>query len=293
MDEHHAFERLISLAKRELSADDVRLLARGDDVPDAPNVVVSRLPDGRHLVASFRTAPDDREALSRRLSMLASTFEGALGGPASERGRSRPPTASSLHEELRALATRARAVDAFVVDVDSPVVWGSASTRAKPRTSGENLLREVTSEEFLQRNDSSGYLPTDETDPLRDASTANLHRIAPDESSPLLAPDADLDEPEMTTRVIAHLRRLPALNELHKGRHLRHVEREGIFYLALSFSGIYVLAFVFDGPFDELRAERAAHESLPRIERLVLALPPLDPDPEPMNGVVAFRRRRK
>jgi len=41
------------------------------------------------------------------------------------------------------------------------------------------------------------------------------------------------------------------------------------------------------------RAERAAQESLPRIERLVLALPPLDPDPQPMGGVVALRRPRR
>jgi hypothetical protein len=45
--------------------------------------------------------------------------------------------------------------------------------------------------------------------------------------------------------------------------------------------------------FDELRAERATHEALPRIERLVAALPPLDPEPQPMGGVIAFRRQRK
>jgi hypothetical protein len=50
---------------------------------------------------------------------------------------------------------------------------------------------------------------------------------------------------------------------------------------------------VFDGEFDELRAERAAQESLPRIERLVLALPPLDPDPQPVGGVAALRRPRR
>ena len=68
---------------------------------------------------------------------------------------------------------------------------------------------------------------------------------------------------------------------------------ENDYDLVLSFSGIYLLAVIFEGQFDELRAERAMQESLPRIERLVLALPPLDPGPEPMGGVVAFRRRRR
>jgi hypothetical protein len=71
------------------------------------------------------------------------------------------------------------------------------------------------------------------------------------------------------------------------------VQADGPYYLALSFSGIYLLCLVFDAPFDELRAERAAHESLARIERLVLALPPLDPEPQPMGGVISFRKRRR
>jgi hypothetical protein len=51
---------------------------------------------------------------------------------------------------------------------------------------------------------------------------------------------------------------------------------------------------VFAGEFDELRAERAVLESLHRIERLVLALPPLDPDPPRQGaGVIAMGRPRR
>ena len=98
-----------------------------------------------------------------------------------------------------------------------------------------------------------------------------------------------------TRRAISLVRGLPTLEGVHKGRHLRHVERsDDTFLLALSFTGIYILCLVFEGDFDELRAERAAADALPRIERLVLALPPLDPDPpQPMGGVVALRGRRR
>src|SRR4029078_998958 len=89
------------------------------------------------------------------------------------------------------------------------------------------------------------------------------------------------EEPEITQRAIALIRKLPSLALLHKGLHLRQVSRDESYYLVLSFSSIYLLCMIFDGDFDELRAERAAQESLPRIERLVLALPPLEPDPGP------------
>src|SRR4051812_11944609 len=110
-DDNSVFERFVTLAKRELQADDVRMLALGEATPEAPNVLVTRLSDGRHVVASFASAPKDREALERRLSMLASTFAEALAAPPSEKTRARPRPANSLHEELKALAARARAID--------------------------------------------------------------------------------------------------------------------------------------------------------------------------------------
>jgi hypothetical protein len=83
------------------------------------------------------------------------------------------------------------------------------------------------------------------------------------------------------------------LATLRKGKHLRHVERMGKGpYIAHSFAGIYLLVLAYAAPFDELRAERAIAESLPRIEHLVLALPPLDPSPSAGAGVLKMRRPR-
>lgn len=320
-------ERFLTLAQRELSADDVRLLAPGDAPPDAANVVVARLRDGRHVVASFAAAPKDPEALTRRLAMLAGTFADILEGPPSERTRARPPIVISLHEELKALAARAIAHDVVVIDGDSPVVWGCASVPSSPRARNEMLLRDVSDRELAAQDEPSApaglhAVPAaDDSGPLQGPTApTGVLRMAPPpaESAPMLVhahrdrdhdhgedqgqrpghelPHADADEPvepEITRRAIALIRNLPSLDLLHKGRHLRHVSREGSYYLVLSFSSIYLLCLVFDGEFDELRAERAAQESLPRVERLVLALPPLDPDPQPMGGVIALRRPRR
>lgn len=323
------YERFLSLAQRELSADDVRLLAPGEAPPAAENVVVAKLRDGRHVVASFAAAPKDGEALTRRLAMLAGTFADALGSPPSERTKARAPVGSSLHEELKALAVRAQAHDVVVIDGDSPVVWGCASISSSPRARNELLLRDVSDRELSAHDEPSSpgglHAVPDESGPLQDPTApTGVLRMAPPpaESGPMLGDrgddhirDRDLDrphapqpdephdhepgphtddhEPEITRRAIASIRSLPTLDLLHKGRHLRHVSRDESYYLVLSFSSIYLLCMVFDGEFDELRAERAAQESLPRVERLVLALPPLDPDPQPMGGVVALRRPRR
>ena len=313
-DDTSVFERFITLAKRELQADDVRLLALGEATPEADNVLVSRLGDGRHVVASFASPPKDRDALERRLSMLASTFADALAAPPSEKMRSRPRAATSLHEELKALAVRARAIDVVVIDTDSPVVWGCASVPARPRARSELLLRDVSDRELAARvDDESGPLQDVAADLAAavDASVIDLaerrrdSQPIPTESARVVSevydaedqtsPEEELpEEMEKTRRAIAFVRDLPSLDGLHKGRHLRHVERSTTHFLALSFSGIYILCLVFDGDFDELRAERAAADALPRIERLVLALPPLDPGPpQPMGGVVALRGRRR
>jgi hypothetical protein len=109
------------------------------------------------------------------------------------------------------------------------------------------------------------------------------------------SPDArdDGDQAAPFRSAIETVRGLSVLSTLRKGKHVRHVERSGDApFLAHSLAGIYLLVVVFDGPFDELRAERAVAESLPRVEQLVLALPPLDPTPGTGAGVVAIRRRR-
>ena len=96
----------------------------------------------------------------------------------------------------------------------------------------------------------------------------------------------------VSRRALYIVRGLPDLAALRKGKHLRHADSAGdVPFVVHSFAGIYLLVLVFDAPLDELRAERAIIEALPRIERLVLALPPLEPPP--YGGVVALRRSKR
>lgn len=244
--------RLIALIRRELGAEEVVVLEPGDAAPEG--ALIAALPNGARIAVEWHGAPEETEAKRRRLEMLVETFKESLRATSP----SRPPPTQSLHDELMWLAQRAGAVDAVVIDAQSPMVWGAAE----------------------DEGGTPHLLARDNVVPLELARSGELA------SRP---PAAD---PPLTHRVIGAIRALPALASLHRGGHLHEVASESSSgWIARSFAGIYVLVLVFDGAYDELRAERALSMSLPTIERLVTLLPPLDPTPN--NGAAAIRRRRR
>jgi len=249
-------DRLIALVRRELGAEDVRVVEVDEPIPD--NALSAALPNGRRVLVIVES-DDDRDAKTRRLEILVESFSEMFRGT----GASRPPPAQSLHAELQTLAQRAGAIDAVVIDAQSPVVWGAAEDdEATPH-----------------------LLPRDNVVSL------DAHRQSGDRLSNQSQPQPPRDPPA-STRAVDAVRALANVTTLHRGGHLRerHIE-DGFGYLVQSFAGIYMLVLVFDGAFDELRAERALALSLPTIERLVTALPPLDPSP--VAGAAAIRRRRR
>jgi hypothetical protein len=250
-------DRFLALVRRELGAEEARVLEPDESPPDDASTLHGRFADGRTVVARFGEVPVDREAKQRRLEMLASTFD-TLVEEVTQGRKSRPPLARSLNDELQALCARAAAVNALVIDAHSPVVWAAAHA--------EGVVAQP---------------------PL-----ASSPRVA---ESP--ANEDGGGEPRMATlsrRALHEVRGLPDLATLRKGKHVRHIEPSGDAPRVVhSFAGIYLLVVVFDGPFDELRAERSILEALPRVERLVLALPPLDPSPSTGAGVIALRRPRR
>lgn len=250
-------ERFLALVCRELAAEEARVLEADESAQDDDRAVVCAFGDGRRVQARFAEPPADREAKQRRLEMLAGTFDTVVEETVHGR-RSRPPVVTSLHDELSALCTRAGALNVIVIDANSPVVWGAAHP--------EGVVQQP---------------------PLA--------------SSPRMAEAPANDEGErsggmevLSRRAVHAARGLPELAALRKGKHVRHLERDAETpFVAYSFGSIYLVVVVYGGPFDELRAERSVVDSLPRIERLVLALPPLDPQPFAGASAVAVRRPRR
>ncbi len=253
-------ERLLNLVRRELGATEARLVPSGETPRSDARHVSCRLPDGSSVEATFEESPADREARQRRLEMLASTFDTMVEEAPSSR-RSRPPVGVSLHDELAAICARTNALNAIVIDANSPVVWGAAFPEGvvaqPPLASSPRVAEAPANDEGLSQ------------------------------SAPAV----------LSRRAVHAVRGWSELGALRKGKHMRKIERgdgdQQASLLAHSFASIYIVLVVFDAPFDELRAERAVVEALPRIERLVLALPPLDPDPQERGKAMALRRPRR
>ena len=305
-------ERLASIVKRELDAQDVHVIQAvhvDSDVESAENgaTITSDLGRGRKLVVTFSTPPTDRQAKLEHLAALITSFADLFAEAAPELPRSRPEPNLALQSELNALAGRAHAACALIIDAKSPVVWSASEAptnaddlpiSAQQHDAFEHarqlgiswrdlLTRPAGSlargerKEHKSNNDSGRALrlvpPIDE-----------LAGLSPNERE-IIARHAELAR-NAITRIHAH----PILPQLHRGEHLHEAIREESFgYLARSFATIYVLILVFPGPFDELGAERAVTRALPIIERLVISLPPDDSPNTRKGAVVAMRPRRR
>jgi hypothetical protein len=255
-------DRFVALVIRELDAHEVSVLepAEAPEAFDENRELRCATTRGRIVMARFRQPlldEADREAKQRRLEMLASAFDAVTDEPAHP-PPSRPPASLSLRVELQGLCDRAVAVNALVIDANSPILWGAA------------WGRDIVPAEWA----ASPAPP----DPGGAPASVDEGRLA-----------------EASRHALEAVRGLVELPAIRKGKRVRHVERDGAApFLVHSCAGIYLLTLVFADAFDELRAERAVLESLPRIERLVLALPPLDPDPPRKGaGAVAMRRPQR
>jgi hypothetical protein len=204
-----------------------------------------------------------------------------------------------LSDELSTLVRRAGALVAVVIDAHSPVIWGASTKSMETLASNPRSLllhpSDLTAE--FERLGLPTAASLEEAEQPADEPPASRSNVAPKPESPASATHSENDVPGLRSQVLAAeeaitvVRALPELESLHKGGHL-HYQATGTegSLLARSFAAIYVLILFFDGKLDELRAKRAIVLALPVIERLVLALPPLDPGPS-VGGAAAIRLR--
>ena len=181
-----ALSRFLELCAREMDARDVRAEPRGTVAPSA-NVLVVPLGERSEVVVSFDDAPADIDARQRRLEMLATAFSSAIEGAGPERPKR--VKRRSLRRELEALAIRADAIDAVVIDAHSPIVWGAvAGPVASPVTNVIPLNEESRARiERIQESHRDLIAIVDDNDDEDDDQYVNRGEAARDDAVVLFA----------------------------------------------------------------------------------------------------------
>ena len=116
----------LEVVKKSLGAKDVRILSEDDAPTTASHALICELPAGQLLAVTFADVAANQDSARRRLEMLVRAFASTLAIAPSEPAPG-IPKARALNDELAALVERAGALDAIVIDANSPVVWGGAS----------------------------------------------------------------------------------------------------------------------------------------------------------------------
>jgi hypothetical protein len=283
-----ALLRLLQLLSQKLGAADARVEIGGQP-PTDEHVVWTELSGGRRVVLCFDARVPDAEAKRQRLDAILGSFAGLTQGAGDSDSEADTVSARvALDDALARLAPRVGAVQAVVVDAASPVLWGSS--RDEPALDVDPRVVRRRAQLFEQAEeegiDLSALLARGPVDgPERgEWPRAEVVTGLGAELGKLYGRHAALDVATwrrfvLTTRAVAAARRHVPRVSSTAGPLRATVQGPGFGYFVRVFAGIYLLVLAFDGPFSELRAQRAVGQALGRIERLVLRLPPVDPRP--------------
>jgi len=291
--------RLLDLVCHKLGADDSRIEI-GGRAPEDPKIVWAPIEEGRRLIAIFKAAPSDRAATEGRLLALLEGFRETLALPPEPGFVSGSHLSRELDDALAALGSRTGAETVWIIDVHSPVLWGSSEAHAKD-LDFDSMVRAARADQMLAEVKLSWaeLLASSEPDAQEQLRTSALTgvklRTVSDQLSSLVA----LTEHGGLAAAGRRLRSARALVEIRersaRDRELTRSELRGpaIQCFAHAIAGQYQLVLVFDETYSPLHAEGHVQRALPHIERLLLALPPVDPSAGGARGAKVIRLPRK
>lgn len=283
--------RFLDLLCKELNADDARAELGGRDPEDLRQVWVNQ-PGGWRLVAVFAEPPVDRAAKQEQLERLVAGFSHTLR----EVSIPAPPGLAvdspfrRLDEALELLRSRSGGSGVVIIDVQSPVLWGSSD----PQRHSEDVdaLAHIgsTIQALLDTGTELDTICAKPGEPLVarlrllgvGSERAGVSNIAPQH-------DETAFRHNLLTCLAVSRARAEAAAAPNATRFAHHGPQFG--YFVRAFANIYLLVVVFEGAFSELNVESAVVHALPAIEQLLLALPPLDPGPVAKGGRVIPMRR--
>jgi hypothetical protein len=283
--------KLLDVLQRELGADEARI-ELGTREPDDARVLSTSLKGGWRLVVVFAAPPSARDESIAKLDAFAESFTGVTH-PDEWSTMSSELVGRRLDDELAEIAERAGAIRALVIDRQSPMIWGTSGSRRPD----EDVDTGIKTADALDAVERAGI----DVAQLMASNAERVRALLEKQGAhgTFLIRESDRIRGErrsesawkihlLVSRAIRGVRRTVAKDP--QNAHLREmVHQPYSAYLARAFASIYCLILVFDGEFTELHAEAAAVHGIPAVERLVLALPPVDPRP-PGGKLISLRQ---
>ncbi len=281
--------RVLALTVQELEADDARLELGGREPPS--DVVWCRISDGpyRLVVVYDGPLPQPVDVLRDRLRLLIGSFASTLS--AVRTPPSAPDPQRSLDDALEVLAQQTRARDALVIDETSPIIWGASDREHGPEDVSD---AERAALAWRLAQEAGMDLPAVLAGAIAPAELPDdLARLVTEMLAAAEGATRTVEQWSRRLRTFAAIARLRERAGAHPGSSRWSLRETDFALLSRGFVGIYWLLLVFDDPdFSELHAEAAMIHAAPWIERLVTALPPVDPDGKG-GRVVKLRRLRR
>lgn len=284
--------KLLDVVQRELGAEEARI-ELGTREPDDERILSASLKGGWRLVLVFAAPPLERDEAIAKLEAFADSFTGVTTQPDEWSTMSSELVGRRLDDALAEIAERAGALRALVIDRQSPMIWGTSGSRRPD----EDVDTGIKTADALDAVERAGIDVAELV--VSDAERVRVLLEKQGAHGTFLIRESDRIRGErrsesawkihlLVSRAIRGVRR--ALARDPQSAHLREmVHQPYSAYLARAFASIYCLILVFDGEFTELHAEAAAVHGIPAVERLVLALPPVDPPP-PGGKLISLRQ---
>jgi hypothetical protein len=280
-----AWLKLLDLVCHKLGADDARVEIGGKP-PDDPRLVWALLEDGRRLVVVYREPREQLAEAQTRLASLLESFRETLAIPSEQPPRSSTAVHRELDHALATLAERTGAETVWIIDDQSPVIWGASEPHSESLdfdgmaqlSRADRLLGETP----LSWSELLACAPAESHEKVAAAALSGVAlRTVQDELFVL----RELSEQGGLAAAGRRLRSARALVEIRE-RTAREHEREltstelrgpQIQCFAHAIANQYQLVLVFDETYSPLHAAGNVQRALPYIEHLLLSLPPVDP----------------
>jgi len=274
---------MLELMRRELEAEDARIQLGGAR-PESPRELVHEIRANAYVVVRFAEPPEDAAAISERLTELSHAFAGTVRDAIEQLDTTLPrvPNGDELVEVLADLRDICGAALAFVIDRQSPVIWGCSD----PGLGLRDRPAALRLSEALDELRSHGVDPLSAAAATEQSNESQLTSLSSGARRALQ--QAEQAQAGGASQLLAAVEALAALGGGDEETSEQPTDTQpGV--ASKEFGNLYRVVLVFTCEYSPLRIEGVLRRALPVIERHVLELPPLDPTPKG-GRVVPLRR---